>query len=273
VQGIQGIQGPIPATPFLLKSAAYTIVSGDLGCYFICSGGSWTLSLPGAVSGFWFRVRNDQGLVASGTITLNPPSGTINGGASLALLPGQEGTVICDGTNWRTLGLQREVIVGTQDISTSTANGVVLLPVGYRLFELSWNGLIASVGNNYLWAVASVNGGSTWINAYWTSTVANVGTTGNASGSAGNSATQVEIGSWSGTAGSLGQIFVRLYPGNATTAPTLLNLATGYYDTGTYEQIQVVGAQISGPGPVNALKYYFNTGNITQSYLTVKGIV
>src|SRR5262249_43624912 len=123
---------PLPtANRFTTKTAAYTVQIADSGTYFVCSNGSWTLTLPVPVAGFSIMVRNDQGLVASGTITISAGSRTIDGQASLALLPGQECTILTDATNYRTVGLQHTVLLGTQDLS-AYAHGIVLLPAGYR---------------------------------------------------------------------------------------------------------------------------------------------
>jgi hypothetical protein len=148
---------------FVTKTSAYTLTPADSGKYVICSGGSWTLTLPAPVVGLNYRLRNDMGISGSvGTITLQPTGGTIDGAASLALLPQQECTVITDGTNWRTFGLKREVILGTQDITSSTASGSVLLPVGYRYFELQFTGFAPVTTDAGLFGQFSNNGGSTW---------------------------------------------------------------------------------------------------------------
>src|SRR5215472_4743359 len=165
---------PLPAFPtsgFISKTAAYTLTPADNNKYVICAGGSWTLSLPAAAVSYVWNVRNDQGLVASGTITIQPATGTIDGKASLALLPGQQCTLYCDGVNWRSFGLSREVVIGTVDITAAVANAVVLLPLGYRNFDLEWNGMICSAtGPVALYGLFSTDGGNTWLtgaNYFW----------------------------------------------------------------------------------------------------------
>src|SRR6516164_10955028 len=139
-QGVQGLQGIAAITGFMSKTSAYTLTAADSSKYVICSGGSWTLTLPAPAAGLNYRVRNDMGITGTtGTITIQPAGGTIDGLASIPLLAQQEATIISDGTNWRTFGLKREVILGTQDITSAQANGVVLLPAGYRLFQLDFS--------------------------------------------------------------------------------------------------------------------------------------
>src|SRR5262245_20900787 len=77
---------------FISTTSAYTLTSADSNQYIICSGGSWTLSLPTAALGLCFNVRNDMGISGTvGTITIaRAGSATIDGQTSLALLPQQE---------------------------------------------------------------------------------------------------------------------------------------------------------------------------------------
>jgi hypothetical protein len=65
---------------FISKTAAYTLTTTDSNKYFICSGGSWTLTLPAPVSGLTYHLRNDMGISGTtGTITLQATGGTIDG--------------------------------------------------------------------------------------------------------------------------------------------------------------------------------------------------
>src|ERR1700757_4924387 len=89
-----------PSSGFISKSAAYTLTTADSGKYVICSGGSWTLTMPAPASGLTYQVRNDMGISGTtGTITLQPNGGTIDGLSSKPLLPQQECTLITDGIN------------------------------------------------------------------------------------------------------------------------------------------------------------------------------
>jgi hypothetical protein len=111
-------------------------------------------------------LRNDQGLIANGTITIAPQTGsTIDGSASIAFLPAQECTVICDGTNWHSFGLARRVVISTYTLTSPAASALILLPSGYKEFELHfWNLLTnAASGNSDDWTFSlSQDGGITW---------------------------------------------------------------------------------------------------------------
>jgi hypothetical protein len=277
LQGIQGVQGPqgIPWQGFMTKTAAYTLTTVDSAKYVICSGGSWTLTLPAPALGLAFQVRNDMGIAGTtGTITLQPTGGTIDGAASIALLPQQECTVITDGTNWRTFGLKREVILGTQDITTAQASGTILLPVGYRYFELNFENVQASVDNSNFCAQFSTDGGATWQTAasYWYSSIYNGNATALATSPA---ATGVAYLGFSVGTNAIFQAQVKLNPSRAAVvAPSWLSDATTWTNALGYQTRSLLGGFLTGaPAPINALRYFMNTGNIVQSFLTVKGVV
>jgi len=263
-----------PTSGFISKSAAYTLTPADNNKYVICSGGSWTLSLPAPAQSYVWNVRNDQGITGTtGTITIQPASGTIDGKASLGLLPGQQCTLYCDGTNFRSFGLQRIVVLGTQDITSAVANATILLPVGYRLFELEWTGVqTVATGPMWLRGYFSADGGATWLTStayyygyYYLSAVSTV------SGGSANAVSSAYIGWGVDQGGARGHIRATLCPGGlgrdaswhsdgggfATSWPGKLG-AWGFYN---------------GPTQMNALQYFLDSGNIAQSYLTVKGIV
>jgi len=259
---------------FLSKTATYTLTTADSGKYIICSGGSWTLTLPAPAAGLYFQVRNDMGITGTvGTITIQPTGGTIDGLTSIPLLPQQECTIITDGTNWRTFGLKREVILGIVDTVSSTASVTILLPVGYRLFELNWANVLSVTNRDLLVFQFSQDGGSTWITNYaygiiYDNTATTViftytgaATYGIASAALSNVATQ-----------NVGQSRVIISPGKSGAPATYITDA-GAFDTtvgvSKYDASGFAGVN----GAVNALKYYCLGGNFTNSFLTVKGVV
>jgi hypothetical protein len=238
----------------------------------ICSGGSWTLTLPTPAAGLNYSVRNDQTCFGTtGTITISPTSGTIDGKASIALLPQQECQIVTDGTNWRTFGLQREVILGTQDITSSTANASVLLPVGFRYFELNWQSVQPATLNDILSARLSSDGGSSWLSGalYFNGLIYPSSATAIAYSNA-TTSTSMTIGSQStGTA----HIRLVIYPGSSGSRyPSWIGDAGGYRSDSsivtTYRSQGLYNAQITA----NALQYYCASSNMVNSFLTVKGV-
>lgn len=99
----------------LAKSAAYTVATTDAGRLLACTG-AFALTLPSASTagnGFAVEIRNE----GTGLLTLTPQSAdAINAGAAGAAVTvyGGEGcTLYCDGTGWRTFGLQQVVLAET----------------------------------------------------------------------------------------------------------------------------------------------------------------
>ena len=87
------------------KTAAYTVVAGDLGTVINFTGTTaFTVSLTAAAtlgSGFNVTIWN-TGIVSS-NITIDPATTeTIDGVATLILRPGEGMQIVCNGTNWET---------------------------------------------------------------------------------------------------------------------------------------------------------------------------
>ncbi len=86
--------------PVVTKSANYTAASSD---YAIMCSATLTLSLPASASstGRSYAVRN----TGAGTVTIDPNSTEqIDGAATKVLAAGQFATIVCDGTQWFTIG-------------------------------------------------------------------------------------------------------------------------------------------------------------------------
>lgn len=211
-----------------------------------------------------------------GTITVTPPTGTIDGAATLKLLPQQECTILCDGTNWRSFGLKREVVLGVQDLSTSTASASVLLPTGYRYFDLEFAGLQSMTDNVALYAQFSTDGGATWLTAAtysWALTYTS-GTAAVAAASQGVTQTVVYLGSGITSAGGVSHSKAIIHPGGGTTArPTVIALGGSYVNSASYTRAFNAYGFYNVATTINAVLYFMSTGNIANSFLTVKGIV
>jgi len=268
---------PLPiASAFATKTAAYTVQSSDSSTYFICSGGSWTLTLPVPAVGMYFTVRNDQGITGTtGTITIAPTgSQTINGLSSLALLPGQECTLLTDGLNWRTFGLRREVIF-SQDISAATPSSTILLPAGFRVFEFDFTGIAGTPADAWMDFQLSSNGGSTWIAAnYYHGFLYNSTATAVVYYNQ-NNTTQSHLTAFASTAGvQYAMAKLTLYPGKAGENPNWLVDSGYWYGGGGITQKYNLWGFLDQQGLVNAFKYFTSgAGNITNMHVTVRGRV
>ena len=90
------------ALTFNNQTAAYTVVSGDLGKIVNCTSGTFTVSLTAAAtlgSGFNCWVWN----TGTGVITIDPSGAeTIDGVSTLTLRQGEGSQIVCNGINWET---------------------------------------------------------------------------------------------------------------------------------------------------------------------------
>lgn len=87
------------------KTAAYTIVAGDLGKIINCTSGTFTVSLTAAAtlgSGFNCWIWNTSA-TSTDAITIDPNGAeTIDGVTTIILRQGEGTQIVCDGTNWQT---------------------------------------------------------------------------------------------------------------------------------------------------------------------------
>jgi hypothetical protein len=277
-QGVQGLPGPqgVPTgVGFITKTAAYTITPADSGKYILCSGGSWPLTLPTAAAGLYFQVKNDMGISGvTGTITVLPTGGaTINGQGSLPLLAQQDCTIITDGTNWRTFGLQRDVVIGTITTSAAQATVPILLPVGYSIFDIDIASAGVDTGTQNGFAQFSNNGGSSWLTSnYYGGVIYNNAATTVAYSNEENVASVIVAASSQLNTTVKDQIKLTVYPGTPSLCPTLLSY-TGSR-AGTYQQCYVCYGQYNTAGVINALQFFWGAGNVLAGfYAIVKGRV
>jgi len=255
---------------FVSRIGAYTLTAADSGKYVLCTGGSWTLTLPAPVLGLYFQVKNDQGISGTtGTITITPTSGTIDGLASIPLLPGQECTILTDGTNFRSFGRQRVVVIGTLDVS-GVANASVLLPVGYRYFEIDLTNVVA-VSSCNLQGLISINGGSTWGAAVYDSMqIQNSSATALGATAFGNQA-QWYLTPIQTTTPYGAQAKLTLWPGNGSVCPTIIAQGESWASGNFVFNTNMVG-MYGANNIVNA--FQINCGGVNFSAnITVKGVV
>jgi len=115
------------------KTAAYTVVSGDLGAIINCTSGTFTVSLTAAASlgsGFNCTIWN----TGTGTITIDPSGSETIDGTTTRILRTFEGCeIICNGTNWNTgakktmLQYAEKNLSGDQLPSASSASSSVAI--------------------------------------------------------------------------------------------------------------------------------------------------
>jgi hypothetical protein len=164
------------------QSTDYTLLTTDRGKHIPLTGDAKTLTfLAAATAGddFWFTFTNE----GTGVWTFDPNSTElIDALSTIKIFPGESGTVRCNGTAWRTIGLDSYVLLETRILSAVASSDFNRFDSGrfgsYR-FEISelvhsTTGLSqfvrVSVGGSYitsanynyslLYNVASTDGGS-----------------------------------------------------------------------------------------------------------------
>ena len=163
------------------KTAAYTVVAGDLATVINCTSGTFTVTLTAAATlgaGFNCWIWNTS-TTSTNIITIDAnASETIDGKTTLLLGRGEGTQIICDGTNWqtgdkKTMRGYAENILSTASRPVASGSNAVALGVSLASGDTSFaasNGLITggatalnsnSVGYNNLasGAYASVFGG------------------------------------------------------------------------------------------------------------------
>lgn len=271
-QNLAGAVNPVVFPGLLVISAARNLTSADNAKYVICSGGSWTLGLPAPSIGLSYYVRNDQGITGTtGTITITPASGTINGLASLPLCAGQECRLFTDGTNWRTFGRQREVLIGTLDVA-AVASAVILLPPTYRYFRITATDLAISTASQQLCAQVSSDGGNTFHTAadYSIQEIYNSTTTAVAGAAGALTFYYFSANQYSADTTLSGISDIIFFPGDATRGSSVLVTSGGWQTTYGATVLTCTGWMSNTMAArINALKLFSGSANITGQFNVV----
>ena len=123
------------AHPVTTFSSAYTAVAADRAASYVWTGGAAVLGLTAATTlgNDWFMLIRNGG---TGTLTVTPASGLINGAASIAMQPDDSCMICCSGTAFFTVGLgqaaqfnftqlTKAVVTGTYTLTSAEATNVV----------------------------------------------------------------------------------------------------------------------------------------------------
>jgi hypothetical protein len=116
-------------------SSAYTAVAADRAASYVWTGGAAVLALTAATAlgNDWFMLVRNQG---TGTLTVTPAAGLINGSASVVLQPSDSCMICCSGIAFFTVGLgqaaqfnftqlTKAVVTGTYTLTSAEASNVV----------------------------------------------------------------------------------------------------------------------------------------------------
>lgn len=130
------------------QAANYVIVNGDRANCIEWTGanGTFTLPNPGTVGSDWFCIIKNSG---TGILTLTPPSGTIDTLAALTFNPDNSAFVICDGTNFFTIGFGQAInsIFDFVSIDVSGAGNFVLSGANLNRISYRFTGALTGARN------------------------------------------------------------------------------------------------------------------------------
>jgi hypothetical protein len=127
------------ATPF-------TVVDGDRAKCLVYTAGAGTCNLPspGVVGNDWFFMLRNSG---SGTLNVVPPSGVIDGGASINLDPNDSAFIFTDGTDFFTVGLSTGSTIAFDFVSIAIPGSGDFVLSGANLNRISYRFTGALTGN------------------------------------------------------------------------------------------------------------------------------
>ncbi len=124
----------------------FTVVNGDRAKCLVYTAGAGTCNLPsaGVVFNNWFFMLHNAG---SGTLNIVPPSGTIDGSASLNLDPNGSCFIFTDGTDFFTIGLTVASTIAFDFISLAVPGSGDFVLSGANLNRISYRFTGALTGN------------------------------------------------------------------------------------------------------------------------------
>lgn len=244
------------------KTAAYTVVAGDLGTIINCTANTFTISLTAAAtlgSGFNCWIWNNGG----GVITIDPNGGEpIDGLSTLILRQGEGSQIVCNGASWET-GDKKTMRLYAENLPAGNvrpvASGAFSVAIG-RQATSSGNtslalGDAATASGNYSTAI----GYSTNSNSSFSSTIG-LNSSGGGSQSFGSGAIALNGSYASGTdsfaAASTNNVSTygakaanSIALGATATASIARGLALGYNATTSGSSAIAIGSTYNGTGP------------------------
>jgi hypothetical protein len=110
------------STPVQTFSSNYTALDSDRAATYVWTSGSGTLTLTAATTlgDDWFIMVRNGG---TGTLTVSPASGLINGAASIALQPADSAFIVCSGSAFYTVGLGRSTQFNFTQLTKAVTTG------------------------------------------------------------------------------------------------------------------------------------------------------
>lgn len=257
------------------RSSNTIMAAGDKGALFVfTSTFTQTLTAAATLGSKWFcYVRND----GTGVITLDPNSSeTIDGATTMKMYPGEAFTIICDGSNFKTIGRQRgEVLLEAKTASASSSiDFTSYIDDGFDEYVIKMQDVLVATDSVGLWFRVSEDAGSNWqADAsdydYWTTQGG--GAQAGSTGAAQYLVSQDPIRTTFSNARVSGKIIVNgpSYSGYHKNIETILH----FPNTGAQLQtVHGVGRYIGATNAINGFRIMASSGNITSGYFRLYGV-
>ena len=124
----------------------FTVVDGDRAKCLVYTAGAGTCNLPspGTVGNDWFFLLRNSG---SGTLNVLPPSGQIDGGASLNMDTNDSAFIFTDGTDFFTVGFGQGNTLAFDYVSIAVPGSGDFVLSGANLDRIAYNFTGALTGN------------------------------------------------------------------------------------------------------------------------------
>ena len=148
----------------LARSSNTILGVADRGQAVIASS-TFTQTLTAAATlgaGWWCDYRNNS----TGVITIDPNSSeTLNGATTWKIYPGESVKIVCDGSNFVTVGqMTGRVLLNTKTASASASlDFTVFDSTRFQSYEFDVEDLLHATNATSLYALVSTDGGSTWL--------------------------------------------------------------------------------------------------------------
>lgn len=257
--------------------------TSDNGALFVCTSTfTQTITAAATLGVKWHcHIRND----GTGVITIDPNGAeTIDGQTTLRVYPGESFTVVCDGTNFKTVGRTRGLVyLASATASTSASVSFTsLIDSGFDEYVIDVVNYLPATDNTLMWLRVSEDGGSTWKSGasdygYGNFTVGN-GTTLFGSGSGGD--TKIIFGprsaageDFSNTAARAVNGQIRFFNPCGTTVNKrfMAHLMFSPSGGGT-QQIIGHGHYVGTANAINGIQILSSSGNITSGSFYLYGV-
>lgn len=156
--GLKAISTTLNERIFLNPQGSnYTILTTDRASCIEWTGGSggtFTSPNPATAGSDWFCYIKNSG---TGVLTFTPASGTVDGSANKTFNPNDSCIIVCDGTNFFSMGFGQSVASSFNfvTISLAGASGTVVL-TGAQLNRISYKFTGALAGNTVVQVPASI---------------------------------------------------------------------------------------------------------------------